>query len=76
MILEDNNEEYDGSSSLENDALTYINSLLQNDGGYAPSSTTTSATIASTYFALKIYDLLDEDFENEFMKYYNENFNK
>ena len=65
MILEDNNDEYDFSSSLKNDAITYLNSLLQNEGGYAPSSTSISATIASTYFALKIYDLLEEDYVNK-----------
>jgi hypothetical protein len=65
MILEDNNDDYDISSSLENDAISYLDSLLHNEGGYVPSSTSTSATIASTYFALRIYDLLDEDFENE-----------
>ena len=65
MILDDTNEKYDFSSSLKNDAITYLDSLLQLEGGYTPSSSSTSPTIASTYFALKIYDLLDEDFENK-----------
>ncbi|TFG26368.1 MAG: hypothetical protein EU532_09960, partial [Promethearchaeota archaeon] len=65
MILEDSNEDYDISSSLENGAKDYLDTLLQKNGGYAPSPTSTSATIASTYFALKIYDLLEEDYANE-----------
>jgi hypothetical protein len=65
IILEDTNEEYEVGSTLQNDAISYLDSLLQLEGGYTPSSSSTSSTIASTYFALKIYDLLDEIFENK-----------
>jgi len=64
-ILEDNNEDYEVSSSVKGGIRTFVDSLLQNGGGYAPSKTSDSATMASTYFALKIYDLLDKDYANK-----------
>ena len=64
-ILEDTNEDYEVSSSVKSKIRDFTDSLLQNGGGYAASKTSTSATMASTYFALKIYDLLDKDYANE-----------
>jgi len=61
-ILEDNNEDYEVSSSLKGSIRTFVDSLLQYDGGYAASQTSTTATMASTYFAFKIYDLLGRDY--------------
>ena len=63
-ILEDNNEDYEISSSLESNIRTFVDSLLQTGGGYAASKLSTTATMASTFFALKLYDLLDKDFAN------------
>ncbi len=65
VVLEENNKDYEISSSLETSTEIFLNSLLQNGGGYAPSKTSDSATIASTYFALKLYDIIDEDYTNE-----------
>ncbi len=64
-LLEDTNEDYEVSSSVKSKIRTFVDSLLQNGGGYAASKTSTSATMASTYFALKIYDLLDKDYANK-----------
>ena len=64
-ILEDNNEDYEISSSAKGGIRTFVDSLLQKGGGYAASKTSTTATMASTYFALKIYDLLDIDYANK-----------
>ena len=64
-LLEDTNKDYEVSSSLKSKIRTFVDSLLQKDGGYAVSQTSTSATMASTYFALKIYDLLDKDYANK-----------
>jgi len=65
VVLEENNKDYEISSSLKTKTETFLNSLLQIRGGYAPSKTSDSATIASTYFALKLYDIIDEDYTNE-----------
>ena len=65
VVLEENNKDYEISSSLKTKTETFLNSLLQIRGGYAPSKTSDSATIASTYFALKLYDIIDEDYKNE-----------
>ncbi len=64
-LLEDTNKDYEVSSSLKSKINAFVDSLLQNGGGYAASKTSTSATMASTYFALKIYDLLDEDYASK-----------
>lgn len=64
-ILEDHNDEYSMSSSLEDNIKNYCDTLLQLGGGYAPTPTSDSATLASTYFALAIYDLLDESYANK-----------
>ena len=69
-ILEDNNGDYEVSSSLKGGIRTFADSLLQKGGGYAASQTSTSATMASTYFALKIYDLLDKDYANKSITIY------
>ena len=64
-ILEDTNQDYDVSSSLKSESKNFVDSILQNGGGYAASTTSDTATMVSTYFALKIYDLLDKDYENK-----------
>ncbi len=64
-ILEDNNEDYEVSSSLKSKIRTFVDSLLQNGGGYAASKGSSSATMSSTYFALKIYDILEKNFANK-----------
>jgi prenyltransferase beta subunit len=64
-LLEDTNEDYEVSSSVQGKIESFVDSLLQNGGGYAASKSSTSSTMTSTYFALKIYDLLDEDYANE-----------
>ena len=61
-LLEDNNEDYEVSSSLKGGIRTFVDSLLQYDGGYAASQTSTTSTMASTYYAFKIYDLLNRDY--------------
>ncbi len=57
--------DYETSSSLENSVETYLDSLDQGGNGFAPISTSTSASITSTYFAMMTYELIDEKIPNE-----------
>ncbi|MFX0071428.1 MAG: prenyltransferase/squalene oxidase repeat-containing protein [Candidatus Hermodarchaeota archaeon] len=63
--LEDSNKGYEVSSSIEYNVESYILSLLQSSGGYTPKASSTTETLASTYYALKIYELIDETPANE-----------
>ncbi|MFX1337349.1 MAG: prenyltransferase/squalene oxidase repeat-containing protein [Promethearchaeota archaeon] len=64
-LLEDTNKDYEVGSSVRDNIKTFVDSLLQKDGGYSASKSSTTATMASTYFALKIYDLLDKSYANK-----------
>jgi len=57
--------DYETSSSLENSVETYLDSLDQGGNGFAAISTSTSASITSTYFAMMTYELIDEKIPNE-----------
>jgi len=57
--------DYERSSSLENNAESYLDSLDRNGNGFAATSTSSSASITSTYFAMMIYELIDESIPNE-----------
>lgn len=57
--------EYETSSSLENDIEAYLNSLNRGGNGFAAISTSSSASIISTYFAMMTYELIDEKIPNE-----------
>ncbi|MFX0077408.1 MAG: prenyltransferase/squalene oxidase repeat-containing protein [Candidatus Hermodarchaeota archaeon] len=39
---------------------SYLDAAAQSNGGFAATDTSTSATLISTYFALQIYDLIDQ----------------
>jgi len=57
--------DYETSSSLENSVETYLDSLDQGGNGFAAISTSKSASITSTYFAMMTYELIDEKIPNE-----------
>lgn len=57
--------DYDTSSSLENKVETYLDSLDRSGNGFAATSTSSSASITSTYFAMMTYELIDESIPNE-----------
>ncbi len=56
--LEDMDVEIDGTLALQ--IKLYLDATAQSNGGFAGTDTSTSATLISTYFALQIYDLLDQ----------------
>ena len=60
-----NTLEYETSSSLENSIETYLDSLDRSGNGFAAISTSSSASITSTYFAMMTYELIDEKIPNE-----------
>jgi prenyltransferase beta subunit len=57
--------DYDTSSSLEADVEAYLDASEQNGNGFAPTDTSSLASISSTYFAMMIYELIDESIPNE-----------
>lgn len=56
--LEEMNVEIDSILALQ--IKLYLDAAAQSNGAYAATDTSTSATLISTYFALQIYDLLDQ----------------
>ena len=57
--------DFETSSSLENSVKTYLDSLDRGGNGFAAISTSSSASITSTYFAMMTYELIDEKIPNE-----------
>ncbi|TFG04056.1 MAG: hypothetical protein EU539_11700 [Promethearchaeota archaeon] len=60
LILQDTVNDFEIGSSNEGNLEAYIDSLLQQSGGYLPRASAPSPTLSSTYHALELYDLLDE----------------
>lgn len=56
--LEEMDEEIDSTLALR--IKLYLDGAAQSNGGFAATDTSTSATLISTYFALQIYDLIDQ----------------
>ncbi|MFO8017970.1 MAG: prenyltransferase/squalene oxidase repeat-containing protein [Promethearchaeia archaeon] len=52
------------SSSVRNDIELYISNMEQQDGGFGPTNTSTSANLISTSYSIKILDVLDMDIDN------------
>jgi prenyltransferase beta subunit len=66
-ILEDTNEDFDPSSSLDVDSKNFLDSLKNNDGGFG-STPSSESTLASTYYAVNIYKIIDESFNETSLK--------
>jgi len=52
--------DYDTSSSLESNVKHYLNSLNLNGSGFAPKPSSVSGSLSSTYFAMMIYEIIED----------------
>lgn len=53
------------STKYELKIKTYLDFAMQSSGGFGPTNTSTSATVASTYFIIQLYSLIDERVSNK-----------
>ncbi len=53
------------SLSLEKSIKSFIEDIESDEGGFTESTDSSTATLSSTYFALKIYSLIEEEVDDE-----------
>jgi len=56
--------QYEIDIALENRIYQYLNDSEQIGGGFSPSNTSSSASLASTYYIIQLYSLINETIEN------------
>jgi len=56
---------YTFSKAIVNDIKSFLDSTEQAGGGFAPTNTSTSPSLISTYFAIKIYPIIGKSIPNK-----------